>query len=123
MEEQLRKENQELRERVAFLERTLQRGNTGSTSAYNEIRTMIVDKVEKEVEADHLENGGTYNWTRKRAEKKIMSDLKWDLRVRTISDFKAEHVKPAKEYINNYILDDEYKYSNWNTKGEEDGKL
>lgn len=47
-----------------------------------------------------------------------MSDLKWDLRVRTINDFKSEHIKQAKEYINNYILEDEYKYSRWNTKGD-----
>lgn len=118
MEEQLRKENEELKERIAFLERTIQRGKSGSTSAYNEIRTMIIEKVEKEVEVDCLDNGNTYNWTRKRAEKKIMSDLKWDLRVRTISDFKSEHIKQAKEYINNYILEDEYKYSKWNTKGD-----
>lgn len=42
-----------------------------------------------------------------------MSDLKWDLRVRNISDFRAEHIEPAKEYVNNYILSDEYKKSRW----------
>lgn len=47
MEEQLRKENEELKERIAFLERTIQRGKSGSTSAYNEIRTMIIEKVER----------------------------------------------------------------------------
>lgn len=46
-----------------------------------------------------------------------MSDLKWDLRVRTISDFKSEHIKSAQEYINNYVLEDEYKHSQWNRKG------
>ena len=117
MEEQLKQENQELKERIAFLERALKRGSAGSTSAYNEIRAMIIEKVEKEVEQDELDNGNTYNWTRKRAEKKIMSDLKWDLRVRTISDFKSEHIKPAQEYINNYDLEDEYKHSQWNRKG------
>lgn len=123
MEEQLRKENQELKERIAFLERTLQRGKSGNTSVYNEIRTMIIEKVEKEVEADQLNNGNTYNWTRKRAEKKIMSDLKWDLRVRTISDFATEHLESARTYINNYILEDEFKKSRWNTKGDINGKL
>ena len=73
---------------------------------------MIIEKVEKEVEQDELDNGNTYNWTRKRAEKKIMSDLKWD--------FKSEHNKPAQEYINNYVLEDQYKYSQWNRRGAKD---
>ena len=120
MEEQLKQENQELKERIAFLERALKRGSSGSTSAYNEIRAMIIEKVEKELEQDELDNGNTYNWTRKRAEKKIMSDLKWDLRVRTISDFKSEHIKPAQEYINNYVLEDEYIHSQWNKRGAKD---
>lgn len=114
MEEQLRKENEELKERIAFLEKTLARGKSGSTSAYNQIRTMIIEKVEKEVEQDTLDNGNTYNWTRKRAEKKIMSDLKWDLHIRTIADFSSEHIKQAEEYIKNYVLEDEYKKSRWN---------
>lgn len=113
MEEQLRRENQELKERIAFLEKTLARGKSGNTSAYNQIRTMINEKVEKEVEQDTLNNGNTYNWARKRAEKKIMSDLKWDLHIRTVADFSMEHIEPAKEYINNYALEEEYKKT-WN---------
>lgn len=112
--EELLEENQKLKERIAVLEKTIARGNSGNIGVYNQIRIMIIEKVEKEVEQDKLENGNTYNWTRKRAEKKIMSDLKWDLRVRTISDFKSEHIEQAKEYINNYVLADEYKKSRWN---------
>jgi hypothetical protein len=112
--EELLKENQELKERIELLERTIGRENSGNTGTYNKIRTMIIEKVKKEVEQDKLENGNTYDWTRKRAEKKVMSDLKWDLRVRNISDFRAEHIEQAKEYINNYTLPDEYKKSRWN---------
>lgn len=110
---ELSEENQKLKERVVFLERTLARGKSGNTSAYNQIRTMIVQKVEKEVEID-IVSGQERDWTRKVAEKKIMSDLKWDLRVRVIADFSMEHVKLAEEYLNNYMLPDEYKKSRWN---------
>ena len=114
---ELSEENQKLKERVVFLERTLSRGKSGNTSAYNQIRTMIVQKVEKEVEID-IVSGQERDWTRKVAEKKIMSDLKWDLRVRVIADFSMEHVKLAEEYLNNYILPEEYKKSRWNYKEE-----
>ena len=110
---ELLEENQKLKERVAFLESVLARGNTGNTSAYNAIRLFIIEKVKKEVEIpEHLKD-----WQKKdtiqKAERKVMSDLKWDLRVRNISDFRAEHIEPAKEYVNNYILSDEYKKSRW----------
>lgn len=110
---ELEEENQKLRERIAFLESVLARGNTGNTSAYNAIRLFIIEKVKKEVEIpEHLED-----WQKKdtiqKAERKVMSDLKWDLRVRNISDFRAEHVQLAKEYVKNYILPEEYKKSRW----------
>lgn len=112
-EQELIEENKKLKERVAFLESVVNRGNSGNTSAYNAIRLMIIEKVDKEVEIpDNL-----LDWqkkdTRQVAERKIMSDLKWDLRVRTISDFRAEHIQPAKEYIKNYILSNELKKSRW----------
>ena len=31
-----------------------------------------------------------------------MVDLKWELRVRTVSDFKDEHIEKAKQYLENY---------------------
>lgn len=110
---ELEEENKKLKERIAFLESVLARGNTGNTSAYNAIRLFIIEKVKKEVEIpEYLED-----WQKKdtiqKAERKVMSDLKWDLRVRNISDFRAEHIEPAKEYVNNYILPDEYKKSRW----------
>lgn len=103
----------ELEERNQFLESVVNRGNAGNTSAYNAIRLMIIEKVQKEVE--QLEN--LEDWKkrddRQRAERRIMSDLKWDLRVRNISDFRAEHIEPAKEYINNYVLAEDLKKSRW----------
>jgi len=103
--EELQKENQELKERIALLEKTIARGNTGNISAYNQIRTMIVEKVKKEVPID----SDGYEWGRKVVEKRIMADLKWDLRVRVIADFRTEHIDPAKEYVDKYIIPDELK--------------
>lgn len=103
----------ELEERNQFLESIVNRGNTGNTSAYNAIRLMIIEKVQKEVEQpENLEDWQKRD-DRQRAERRIMSDLKWDLRVRNISDFRAEHIEPAKEYINKYVLPDELKKSRW----------
>lgn len=111
--EELMKENQELKERVKFLEGIINRGNKGNTSAYNTIRLMIIEKVQKEVEQlDNLKDWQNKD-TLQRAERQIMSDLKWDLRVRTISDFRLEHIEPAKEYITNYVLPEELKKSRW----------
>ena len=110
--EELLEENKKLKERISFLEGVIARGNTGNTSAYNAIRLLIREKVKKEVEIpEHLEKWQKDD-TIQKAERKIMSDLKWDLRVRVISDFKSEHVEPAKEYIN-YVLAEEYKKSRW----------
>lgn len=103
----------ELEEKNRFLESILNRGSSGNTSAYNEIRLMIIEKVQKEVDIPDILEDWQKKDTRQRAERRIMSDLKWDLRVRNISDFRAEHIKPAKEYINNYILPEELKKSKW----------
>lgn len=103
----------ELEEKNKFLESVVNRGSSGNASAYNAIRLMIVEKVNKEVETD-IVNGQEKRWTRQRAERQIMRDLKWDLRVRNISDFRAEHIEPAKEYINNYVLAEDLKKSRWN---------
>ena len=112
-EQELIEENKKLKERIVFLEKTLSRGNTGNTSAYNAIRLMIMEKVEKEVDIPDTLLDWQKKDTRAKAERQIMADLKWDLRVRTISDFRVEHIEPAKEYINNYILSDDLKKSRW----------
>jgi len=111
--EELIKENQELKERVAFLENVINKGSSGNTSAYNAIRLMIIEKVQKEVEQPKDLKDWQNKDTRQRAERKIMSDLKWDLRVRNISDFRSEHIELAREYINNYILSEDLKKSRW----------
>ncbi len=100
-ETELIEENKRLKERIQYLENIISRGNTGNSSAYSAIRGMIINKVAKEVDVSKFEE-----WQRKHKreviERQIMRDLKWDLRVRNISDFRAEHVKQAEEYINNY---------------------
>lgn len=106
-------ENYKLKERVKELELLLKRKSNGSSRAYDEIRAMIITKVDKEME--HQE--GLLDWQKKddrsRAERQIMSDLKWDLRIRRIQDFRDEHIEKAKEYIEEYILPEELKKSRW----------
>lgn len=111
--EELIEENKKLKERIAFLESIVNRGSSGNTSAYNAIRLMIIEKVQKEVEQPENLEGWQNKDTRQRAERQIMRDLKWDLRVRNISDFRSEHIQPAKEYIEKYILPEELKKSRW----------
>ena len=112
--EEILEENRKLKERVAELEGIIQRKSGSSARAYDEIRAMIINKAKKEVEED-IVNGDKKNWTRKRAEKQIMSDLKWDLRIRRVADFRDEHIAQAKEYLEKYVIPDELKKSRWNT--------
>lgn len=110
--EELLEENNKLKERIQELECLLKRRNNGNTRAYDEIRAMIINKADKEVEID-IVNGQERRWTRKVAEKRMMSDLKWDLRIRRVSDFRIEHIEQAREYLKKYILDEELKKSRW----------
>lgn len=103
----------ELEERNKFLESIVNRGSSGNTSAYNAIRLMIIEKVQKEVEQPKNLKDWQNKDTRQRAERQIMRDLKWDLRVRNVSDFRSEHIQSAKEYINNYVLTEDLKKSRW----------
>lgn len=112
-EQEMLNKIKELEERNKFLESVIARGSTGNTSAYNTIRLAIIEKVKNEVEQPECVEDWQNKDTRQRAERRIMADLKWDLRVRNISDFRAEHIEPAKEYIKNYILPEELKKSRW----------
>lgn len=109
---ELMAENVKLKERIQELELLLQRKGSSSSRAYDEIRAMIIGKVDKEVEIDNV-NGQEKRWTRQKAEKQIMSDLKWDLRIRRVSDFRDENIEPAREYLKNYIIPEELKKSRW----------
>ena len=112
-EQELIAENGKLKERIKELELLLQRKSNGSSRAYDEIRAMIIKKVDKEVEIpDYLEDWQKKD-TRQKAERQIMSDLKWDLRIRRIQDFRDENIEPAKEYIEKYVLSEELKKSKW----------
>ena len=100
-ESELLKENKQLKERIEYLENILNKGNTGNSSAYSAIRGMIINKVTKEYDVSQFEE-----WQRKHKkqvmERQVMSDLKWELKVRRISEFRTEHIKSAEEYIQNY---------------------
>ena len=111
--EELQEENKKLKERIAELEAIINRGSSGSIGAYSVIRGMIISKVQKEVNIPENLEGWQKKETSQRAERKIMSDLKWDLRVRNIADFRTEHVEKAREYIANYVLPEDLKKSRW----------
>lgn len=114
--EEVLEENKKLKERIKELEGILKRKSGSSSRAYDEIRAMIINKVDKEVIIpDYLEDWQKRD-DRARAERQIMSDLKWDLRVRRIQDFRDEHIEKAKEYIDNYILSEELKTSRWRNR-------
>lgn len=85
----------------------------GSSRAYDEIRAMIITKVDKEVEQPE----GLKEWQIKddksRAERQIMSDLKWDLRIRRVTDFRDENIEQAREYLRNYVIPEELRKSRW----------
>ena len=74
---------------------------------------MIIEKVQKEVERPKELAEWQNKYTRQRAERQIVRDLKWDLRVRNISDFRSEHIQVAKKYIDNYVISEELKKSRW----------
>lgn len=100
--EELIKENQELKEKVQYLENILNRGNAGNSSAYSTIRGMIINKVKNTVSIpEDLEGWRRKDYIQKK-ERQLMSDLKWEIRVRRISEFRTEHIKQAEEFINNY---------------------
>lgn len=105
--EELERENKELKERIEFLEKVIKKGNTGNSSAYTMIRLAIVEKVDKEFDTSRFDE-----WKRNievsKLQRQIMRDLKWELRVRQISDFRLDHVEAAKEYIKNYKIENRW---------------
>ena len=102
--ENLIEENKKLKEKIAFLENIINRGNKGNISTYNTIRGMIINKVANEYDLSQF--GELEKWERERkiegAERNLMSDLKWELRVRRTRDFREDHIKLAEEYIKEY---------------------
>lgn len=108
--EEMNKE--ELIERIKFLENQATKSGKVSDRVYKQIGLMVAEKVEKEIPKDEIE-GKTYEWTRERARRELKQDLRWDLRIRNIKDFAEEHLKPAEEYIKNYVFSDDLKKSRW----------
>ena len=92
-----------LEEENKLLRNTIERKITsGSITAYETIRNMIFEYVDQKV--FKTTNGNQ----RSNLRRKIVDDMKWDLRVRTINDFKVEDIPRAKEYLENYKIDDYY---------------
>ncbi len=116
--EDILEENKRLKERVKELECLLQRKSNSNTRAYDEIRAMIINRVSKEVDVSRLEKDWMKKDTLQRAERQIMKDLKWDLRIRTIKDFTSNDIEKAREYINNYELAEDLKKSRWENENE-----
>lgn len=109
--QELLEENEKLKARLNQLENLLIRKK--DNKAYTEIRLAIIDKVDKEIEKPEGLKEWMYKDDRLRVERKIMSDLKWDLHIRTIHDFEEKDIKPAIKYINNYVIPEELKKSRW----------
>lgn len=103
-EEEMLEKIKKLEEENKILKKTIERKVTsGSITAYETIRSMIFEYVNKEV--GQITNGNQ----RSNLRRKIVDDMKWDLRVRTINDFKIEDISRAKEYLENYKIEEFYK--------------
>lgn len=103
-ESELLEENKKLKEENEELKRLMKsRITAGSMTPYQIIASTISHKVYEEVKDSFGQ------MTKQSLKRKIMEDLKWELRVRYANDFKEEHIEPAKEYINNYKIDEFYK--------------
>lgn len=104
-ESELLEENKKLKERVAYLENIINRGTSGNSGAYNNIRGMIINKVENEIDLTKYEE-----WQRKHKrqqfERQIMRDLLWGIRVRRVTELRPEHIKQAEEFIQNYRFEE-----------------
>ena len=73
-----------------------------NTTAYGIIANLITDKVDNEVHED-------FEHCKQTIKRAIIEELKWELHVRYASDFQKENIEPARQFINNYTIDDFYK--------------
>lgn len=105
--EEILEENRKLKERVAYLENIINKGNSGNSTAYNTIRGMIINKVSKEIDLSQYE-GWQRRHKRQKVERQLMRDLLWEIRVRRVTELKIEHIKPAEEFIQNYKFEENY---------------
>ena len=101
-EQELLDKIKQLEEENKTLKEILERGNSGNSSAYNAIRLMIIEKVQKEVSIPEDSEGWQKKKIRQKAERQIMRDLLWSIRVRRVTELRQEHIEPAREYIKNY---------------------
>ena len=100
-------ENERLKERVRYLENIINRGNSGNSTAYSTIRGMIINKVEQEIDFTQYKDEWTRKHKRQQFERRLMSDLLWEIRVRRVSELRVEHINPAEEYIKNYKFEED----------------
>lgn len=106
LESELSEENNRLKERIAYLENIINRGSSGNCGAYNNIRGMIINKVQNDVVAPEKEQWRKDSYI-KQKERQVMRDLLWEIRVRRVADLRPEHIKQAEEYIKNYKFEEE----------------
>lgn len=94
--DKLKKENDELKRKLE--KSTFDRIKT----PHEIISEIIAEKVNNSIKSSFSKNA---RYTLKR---KIMEALKWKLQVRYVNELKNEHIEQAKEFIQNYKIDDFY---------------
>ena len=105
--EELLKENQELKERIKYLEKILKRRSSLRTNPYDNVQELIKNRVNNEVMVpEELEN-----WQKRdiqgKLRRQLVKDMKWDLRIKLVTDFTKEDISRAEEYINQYVFSEE----------------
>lgn len=104
--EEIMAENVKLKERIKELELLLQRKSSGNSRAYDEIRAMIIKKVDNELIIPEEQNWKKESYI-KQKKRQLMRDLLWEIRVRRVTELRTEHIQQAKTYIEKYILSEE----------------
>lgn len=104
-ENELLEENKQLKERIKELELLLQRKSSGNSRAYDEIRAMIIKKVDNELIIPEEQKWRKDSYI-KQKERQLMRDLLWEIRVRRVTELGTEHKKLAEEFINNYKIEE-----------------
>lgn len=93
---ELKKENEQLKKQV-------------ERNKYEKIKTaheIISETIAEKVNS--LVRDDLSKFTRTALKRQILETLKWELQVRYANDLKNEHIEKAKEFIQNYKIDDFY---------------
>lgn len=105
-EQELLEENKMLKEEIQKLKGIIEsKVVSKDITAYQIIANLISEKVNKDIHEDWKDWGKA----KQSIKRKMMDDLKWELHVRYANNFEKEHIDPAKEFINNYEIEEFYK--------------